>query len=198
MHTSDELLVKQSKTGDYGSFEELVKRYEQKIYALALRFTGNKTDAKDVLQETFLQAFRHLSSFREESRFSTWIYRIAVNQCLMRRRRKKIMKTVSLDTPLVTRKHDELTREFPEDWSRSPDATLDNKELKEKLSGAIDMLPEEYRTVFVLRDMNGLSNEEAAKVLNVSVPAVKSRLHRARMFLRDSLSDYFYGKEKKS
>jgi RNA polymerase sigma-70 factor (ECF subfamily) len=110
----------------------------------------------------------------------------------MRKRRDKIMKTVSLDTPVVTRKEDELKREFPEDWSKSPAATLENKELRETLNRAVNLLPEDYKAVFLLRDMNNLSNEEAAKVLKISVPAVKSRLHRARMFLRDEISKYFH------
>jgi RNA polymerase sigma-70 factor (ECF subfamily) len=189
---SDEVLVKKSKEGDYSSFEELVKRYEQKIYNLAYRIMGNRADARDILQETFLQTFRKLSGFKGKSLFSTWIYRIAVNLCLMRKRRDKIMKTVSLDTPVVTRKEDELKREFPEDWSKSPAATLENKELRETLNRAVNLLPEDYKAVFLLRDMNNLSNEEAAKVLKISVPAVKSRLHRARMFLRDEISKYFH------
>ncbi len=192
MKISDEVLVKKSKEGDYSSFEELVKRYEQKIYNLAYRIMGNRADAKDILQETFLQTFRKLSGFKGKSLFSTWIYRIAVNLCLMRKRRDKIMKTVSLDTPIVTRKEDELKREFPEDWSKSPAATLENKELRETLNRAIDLLPEDYKSAFILRDMNNLSNEEAARVLKISVPAVKSRLHRARMFLRDEVSKYFH------
>lgn len=198
MQTSDEILVKKSKKGDYASFEELIKRYEQKIYNLAYRFMGNRTDAKDILQETFLQAFRKLSTFKGRSGFSTWIYRIAVNLCLMRKRREKIIRTVSLDAPILTSKHDEIRRQFPEDWSRSPAATLDNKELKDKLDKAIEKLPEEYRAAFILTDMNGLSNYEAAGILKISVPAVKSRLHRARLFLRDEISEYFHEQGQKT
>lgn len=191
MPISDEILVKKSQEGDYSSFEELVKRYEKKIYNLAYRLTGNREDARDALQETFLQAFRKLSSFKGKSKFSTWLYRIAVNVCFMRKRKEKKMKTVSLDVPVLTRKGDEIKREVRDDWSKNPLATLENKEVRETLSKAIDSLPEEYRTVFILRGLNGLSNEEVAKMLKISLPAVKSRLHRARLFLRDRLSQYF-------
>jgi len=193
MSVSDEILVKKSQKGDYLSFEELVKRYEKKIYSLAYRIMGNKEDASDVLQETFLQAFKKLSGFKGKAKFSTWLYRIAVNICLMRKRKQKKMETVSLDVPILTKKEDEIKRELGDDWSESPLATLENKEVKKTLSEAIGLLPEEYRTVFLLRGLNGLSNEEVAKVLKISLPAVKSRLHRARLFLRDKLSQYFQG-----
>ena len=191
MSVSDEILVKKSQKGDYPSFEELVKRYEKKIYNLAYRIMGNKEDASDVLQETFLQAFKKLSGFKGKAKFSTWLYRIAVNICLMRKRKGKRMETVSLDIPILTKKEDEIKRELRDDWSESPLATLENEEVKKNLSEAIDSLPEEYRTVFLLRGLNGLSNEEVANVMKISLPAAKSRLHRARLFLRDKLSQYF-------
>jgi len=191
MSVSDEILVKKSQKGDYPSFEGLVKRYEKKIYNLAYRIMGNKEDASDVLQETFLQAFKKLAGFKGEAKFSTWVYRIAVNICLMRKRKRKKMEIVSLDVPILTKKEDEIKRELRDDWSESPLATLENKEVKKTLSEAIDLLPEEYRTVFLLRGLNGMSNEEVAEVLKISLPAVKSRLHRARLFLRDKLSQYF-------
>lgn len=193
MSVSDEILVKKSQKGDYPSFEELVKRYEKKIYNLAYRIMGNREDASDVLQETFLQAFKKLSGFKGKANFSTWLYRIAVNICLMRKRKGKRMETVSLDIPILTKKEDEIKRELRDDWSESPLATLENEEVKRNLSKAIDSLPEEYKTVFLLRGLNGLSNEEVANVLKISLPAVKSRLHRARLFLRDKLSQYFQG-----
>ena len=138
-----------------------------------------------------MQAFKKLSGFKGKAKFSTWLYRIAVNICLMRKRKGKRMETVSLDIPILTKKEDEIKRELRDDWSESPLATLENEEIKRNLSEAIDSLPEEYRTVFLLRGLNGLSNEEVAHVLKISLPAVKSRLHRARLFLRDKLSQYF-------
>jgi len=191
MLVSDEILVKKSQKRDYPSFEKLVKRYEKKIYNLAYRIMGNREDASDVLQETFLQAFKKLAGFKGKAKFSTWLYRIAVNICLMRKRKRKKMEIVSLDVPILTKKEDEIKRELRDDWSESPLATLENKEVKKTLSEAIDLLPEEYRTVFLLRGLNGLSNEEVANVLKISLPAVKSRLHRARLLLRDRLSQYF-------
>ncbi len=193
MPISDEVLARRVQEGDYLSFEELVKRYEKKIYNLAYRIMGNKEDASDVLQDTFLQAFRKIPSFKEKSLFSTWLYRIAINMCLMRKRKQKKMETVSLDVPILTETQDEIKREFADDWSKNPLATLENKELKNILENAISSLPENYKTVLLLRGINGLHNEEIAKMLNISLPAVKSRLHRARLFLRDKLSQYFKG-----
>jgi len=191
MPISDDILVRKSQEGDYPSFGELVKRYEKKVYNLAYRIMGNKEDASDVLQETFLQAFKKLPGFKGKARFSTWLYRIAVNICLMRKRKQKKMKMVSLDLPILTQKEDEIKRELRDDWSKSPLATLENEEVRKSLSKAIDSLPEGYRIVLLLRGLDGLSNEETAKVLGISLPAVKSRLHRARLFLRDKLSEYF-------
>jgi len=188
---SDEVLVKKAQGGDYPSFEELVKRHEKKIYNLAYRLTGNQEDANDVLQETLLQAFRKLSGFKGNSKLSTWLYRIALNTSLMKKRKEKKMETVSLDMPVLTRKGNRIKRELSDDWSKNPLTTLENKEVREILSKAISSLPEEYRTILILRGFNGLSNEEAAKMLNISLPAVKSRLHRARLLLRNALSQYF-------
>jgi len=191
MAVSDGTLVEKSQQGDYLSFQELVKRHEKKIYNLAYKIMGNKEDASDVLQETFLQAFKKLPGFKSKAKFSTWLYRIAVNICLMRKRRQKKIKTVSLDVPILTKQEDEIRRELRDDWSKSPLASLESEEVKRALSNAIDSLPEEYRTVFILRGVNGFSNEEVANTLKISLPAVKSRLHRARLFLRDKLSEYF-------
>jgi len=191
MAVSDGTLVEKSQQGDYLSFQELVRRHEKKIYNLAYKIMGNKEDASDVLQETFLQAFKKLPGFKSKAKFSTWLYRIAVNICLMRKRKQKKIKTVSLDVPILTKQEDEIRRELRDDWSKSPLASLESEEVKRALSNAIDLLPEEYRTVFLLRGINGFSNEEVANALKISVPAVKSRLHRARLFLRDKLSEYF-------
>lgn len=191
MELKDKILVEKSKKGDFIAFEELVRRYEKKIYNLAYRIMGNREDAKDVLQETFLQVFRKISSFEGKADFSTWLYRIAVNACLMRKRKGKNVKIDSLDVPILTEEEDEIKREVSYDWSDNPLATLENTELKRTLHTAIDSLPVDYRTIFILRDIDGLSNEEAARIAKISIPAVKSRLHRARLFLRDKLSGYF-------
>lgn len=193
MNVRDETLVKRAKKGDYAAFEELIKRYEKKVYNLVYRIMGNREDANDILQEAFLNAFRKISDFKGDSRFSTWLHRIAINLCLMRKRKTKDKKVVSLDVPIIANDQEEIKRELRDDWSKNPLATLENKEVKETLSMAIDSLPEEYRTVFLLKGYNGLSNEDVAKMLKLSLPAVKSRLHRARLFLRNKLSQYFKG-----
>lgn len=191
MHISDAQLVKKAQDKDSKAFEELIKRYEKKIYNLSYRIMGNREDARDMLQETFLQVFRKLSGFKGDSAFSTWLYRIAVNTCLMKKRKEKNMKTVSMDTPILTMNHDEIKRELSDDWSKSPLASLENEEMKEAIQEAVKSLPEDHRAVFVLRGVKGMSNQEIAKILDISLPAVKSRLHRSRLFLRDRLSKYF-------
>jgi len=192
MKESEKKLIEKAKQGDTRSFEHLIKEHEGKIYNLLLGMTGNKAAAEDLFQETFLTAWRKIGMFRGDADFSSWLYRIAFNNVLMKRRKKKKIKTVSIDTPVMAYDR-ETKRDFADDWSRSPAATLENKELKNRISKAIKMLPEKYKEVLVLRDVEGLSNEEVKKILNISLPSVKSRLHRARFFLRDNLSGYFRG-----
>lgn len=185
----DEVLVQKSKGGDQAAFAELVNRYESKIYGLAHKMMGNREDAADVLQETFLDAHKSLSSFRGEAKFSTWLYRIATNVCLMKLRKKEGGAVISLDEPIPT-EEGQRPREIP-DWSTNPAAVVLNEELRQVMDEAIKELPPLYKSVFVLRDLEGLSNVEVGKVLGESVAAVKSRLHRARLFLRERLSQYF-------
>jgi RNA polymerase sigma-70 factor (ECF subfamily) len=184
---SDRELVAMAKAGDKDAFGLLVERHESKIYGLCLKMLGNPEDAEDVLQEVFIKAFQALPGFREEARFTTWLYRIAHNACLMRIRKKKL-ETVSLDRPLdVEEGH--IQREVA-DWSTDPRADLMTEELSSVLTQHINELNPDNRIVFVLRDIHGLSTDDTANVLGLSVPAVKSRLHRARLYLRERLSDY--------
>ena len=192
MNTNEKILVEKSQNGDTRAFEQLIKMHEQKIYNLLLNMTGNKTVSEDFLQETFLNAWQKIKSFRGNSEFSTWLYRIAVNIVLMKRRKRKVIRTVSMDAPIITTKG-EINRDFADDWSKSPTANLENTELKNKLNKAIESLPEKYKTVLILRDVENMSNEEVQKILKISLPSVKSRLHRARLFLRAKLSGYFRG-----
>lgn len=189
MKQAEELeLIRGCRRGDYGCFEQIVGAHERKIYNLALRMLGNPDDAADILQETFLKVYDHLDKFRGDSRLSTWIYRIAMNEALMKIRRDK-GKTVSIDT---FHSAEGETRALDlEDWAQKPLDKLITKELGEEMEKAVGLLPEDYRAVFLLRDVDGLSNAEIAEVLDISVPAVKSRLHRARLFLRGELSKYF-------
>ena len=184
---SDSELVAMAKAGDKDAFGLLIERHESKIYGLCLKMLENPEDAEDTLQEVFLKAFQALPGFREEARFSTWLYRIAHNACLMRIRKKKI-ETVSLDRPLdIEEGH--IQRDVT-DWSTDPRTDVMNEELSSVLTRHINELSPDNRIVFVLRDVHGLSTDDTAGVLGLSVPAVKSRLHRARLYLRERLSDY--------
>jgi RNA polymerase sigma-70 factor (ECF subfamily) len=184
---SDVELVAMAKAGDKDAFGMLVERHESKVFGLCLKMLGNPEDAEDVLQEVFIKAYQALPGFREEARFSTWLYRIAHNACLMRIRKKKL-ETVSLDRPLdVEEGH--IQRDVT-DWTTDPRTDVMSEELSSVLSQHINELSPDNRIVFVLRDIHGLSTDDTANVLGLSVPAVKSRLHRARLYLRERLSDY--------
>jgi RNA polymerase sigma-70 factor (ECF subfamily) len=185
---SDSELVRMAKAGDGDAFGELVVRHEAKIYGLCLKMLGHPEDAEDCLQEVFMKAFEALPGFREEARFSTWLYRIAYNACLMRIRKKKL-ETVSLDRP-INIGGEQVPREVA-DWTADPRAGVMSEELTSVLTQHINELEPDNRIVFVLRDIHGLSTDDTAKTLGLSVPAVKSRLHRARLYLRERLSGYF-------
>ncbi len=183
------ILVTQSRDGDTQAFGELVRRYEGKIFRLALHITQNREDAEDVLQETFMKAYEHLEQFKGDSKFYTWIVRIAVNQALMKLRRRKTDKSVSLDEQIDTGE-DTVVREIAA-WGEDPEQRFTREELGEILDGAVQSLEPPYRSVFVLRDIEDLSTEETAEALGLSVPAVKSRLLRARLQLREKLTRLF-------
>jgi len=182
-------LVAQVRGGDSRAFNELVRRYEGKIFRLAQHITQNREDAEDVLQETFMKAYEHLDQFKGDSKFYTWIVRIAVNQALMKLRRRKTDKSVSLDEQIDTGE-DNITREIAA-WGEDPEQRFSREELGGILESAIEGLEPLYRSVFVLRDIDELSTEETAEALDLSVPAVKSRLLRARLQLRERLTRYF-------
>jgi len=181
----DEALVARAQEEDERAFGELIQRYETKVYSLALKMLRNPEDAEDVLQDTFLRAYRGLKSFKGHSTFSTWIYRITANSALMKLRKKQL-PTVSID--------DADERETPiniADWAPGPVEQLLNQETQEAMADAIEALPAEFRQVFVLRDVEGLSNADVAEILDLSVAAVKSRLHRARLKIRNHLAHFF-------
>src|SRR5450432_3160161 len=182
-------LVAQAREGDTIAFGELVRRYEGKIFRLAQHVTQNREDAEDVLQETFMKAYEHLDQFKGDSKFYTWIVRIAVNQALMKLRRRKTDKSVSLDETIDTGE-DTVTREIAA-WDENPEQQFSRDELGGILDTAIQSLEPPYRSVFVLRDIEELSMEETAEALGLSVPAVKSRLLRARLQLREKLTRFF-------
>jgi len=182
-------IVAQARLGDAKAFSELLRRYEGKIFRLALHITQNREDAEDVLQEAFLKAYEHLDQFQGQSKFYTWIVRIAVNQALMKLRKRKSDRSVSLDETIDTGE-DMVAREIAA-WDENPEQQYSREEINEILSSAIDGLAPIYRAVFVLRDVDELSTEETAEALDLSIPAVKSRLLRARLQLRDKLTRYF-------
>jgi RNA polymerase sigma-70 factor (ECF subfamily) len=181
----DSILVKRAQEGHDPSFEELVRRYEHKVYNITYRMLGRDDEANEALQETFLRAYRFLAKFEAKSSFYTWLYRIATNVSLTRLRKRKEPPIVSLDEPL----NEDGTggREIP-DETRSPESDYRAKELRDAIQRAVNELPPDYKPVIVLRDLEGLSNQEVGEALKLSVPAVKSRLHRGRMILRERLA----------
>ncbi|MBL7661125.1 sigma-70 family RNA polymerase sigma factor [bacterium] len=182
---SDQVLIDQFLKGSHESFAELVNRYQTKVFHLAMRLTRNQEDAEEVLQEVFVTIFRKLDSFQGNSAFSSWLYRITANCAFMLLRRRKVRMAMSLDdSRLKIETSDEL---IDRDYTVCPDERTLGSEIRSSLSSAIEKLPVEYRTVFVMRDMDGLSNEETADALGITVPAVKSRLHRSRLMLRKRL-----------
>ena len=182
-------LVQASKNGDVAAFEQLVKRYDGKLFRIAQSVTRNREDSQDVVQETFLKAYQHLGDFRGDSQFSTWLFRITVNQSLMKLRKQRAIKDVSLDEDFQG-DGDKLPLEVI-DWAPNPEQLYRTSELREILLKTIEELPPILRTVFVLQDLEGLSTIQTAEALTLSQPAVKSRLWRARLQLRERLNKYF-------
>ncbi len=184
----EHLLVAAARTGDAAAFEELVNRYEGKIFRLTRNITGNHEDAEDAMQDAFLKAYAHLQDFHGDSRFYTWLVRIAANEALMRLRKRR-PNQFSLDEP-IEGDTDLFPREL-EDWGPTPEQRYAQTEMQNFVGDVIDRLEPEYRIVFLLRDFEELSTQETAEALGISVPAVKSRLLRARLKLREKLNRHF-------
>jgi RNA polymerase sigma-70 factor (ECF subfamily) len=190
MSNSDEAeLVARLQSGDQTAYAQLVEEHASKIYRLALRMMGNEADAEDVLQETFLSAFKSIDRFESRSSLSTWLYRIASNAALMRLRRVE-PDQVSVDEPIERDDGDAVPRQLF-DFCCLPEEVLLRDEARAEMDRAVEELPPSLRSVFVLRDIEGLSTEETANALDLSISAVKSRLMRARLKLRERLSRYF-------
>lgn len=187
--TDEGSLISRARSGDGAAFTQLVNRYSRKVFRLAKHITQNNEDAEDVLQDTFLKAYEHLGEFQEQSKFYTWIVRIAVNESLMKLRKRRAGRIVSLDEPVDTGE-EMIAREIAV-WDENPEQRYSRDEMREILTQAVESLPPIFRTVFVLRDIDELSTEETASALGISVPAVKSRLLRARLQLRDRLTRFF-------
>jgi len=184
----DIALVERARAGDQAAFEQLVRQYDRQIFRVAQHITQNREDAEDITQDVFLKAYGKLEQFQGNSKFSTWLVRIAVNESLMRLRKRKTSRTVSMDQDVQT-EEGSIPRDFA-DWSPNPEQIYGQSELGDILRKTINGLPPGFRTVFTLRDIENLSTEETAEALGLSVPAVKSRLLRARLQLRERLSRY--------
>ncbi|HEX9253095.1 MAG TPA: sigma-70 family RNA polymerase sigma factor [Ignavibacteriaceae bacterium] len=179
-------LVELAKSGDRQALAQLVKNNEQTVYNFSFKICRDRDKAEHTMQETFLSMIKSLHQFDGNSKLSTWLYRIVSNHCLMLARKDKSKTFVSIDND------DELYEDkYTADWSNIPNQNIENVELKKILDESIDKLSPEYRIVFLLRDVEGLSTEETAELTDLSIPAVKSRLHRARAFLRKELNEAF-------
>jgi len=184
-------LIARLKARDEAALEAFMAEYEGRVFGLALRLTGNRQDAEEVLQDVFLTVFQKIDGFRGDAKLSSWTYRIATNAALMKLRKRPNVQQVPLEEELGPAMTAEGAIAEPVvDWSNVPSDALDRKELGRRIEAAISQLPAEYRSVVVLRDVEGFSAEEACAILNLSIPALKSRLHRARLFLRKQLADY--------
>ena len=191
----DQALVDRLRGGDKSAFEDLMLRYEEKVYRLAMGMTRNREDALDAVQDAFLNVYRKIDTFKSESAFSTWLYKVALNSVYMKlRSRSRHEATESVDELEKILDPSQVQVLMPtRGWSDRADDELLRKELAGKLREAVAALPEEYRAIFTLREAEGLSNQEVADILGLSLAATKTRLHRARLFLRQRLSRYLQG-----
>lgn len=187
----DEVLVRDLKAGKLEAFDQIVEIYQRKIYALAFNMTRNQMDAQDVAQEVLLSIYRKIDTFQGKSAFSSWVYRITLNASYMKLRNRKKEQYVSLDEFMPSFNNAGFQSEKITDWSENTESLLFSNETKGVIEKAVAQLPEKEKVVFILRDVDGLSTEKVGEILELTIPAVKSRLHRARLFLRKKLSTYF-------
>lgn len=190
---SDLALVARLQAGEKTAFRELVRRHQDKVFRLAMRLTRDESRAQDAMQDAFLQVYRKIGQFQEQSAFTTWLYRITVNAALMRMRSEKRHRESSLDeaSPRYTEQGE--IAEPVDDWSAAVDDDAANRELAKYAAQAVDELPDTYRSVFLLRELEDLSTEDVAQILDLTVPTVKTRLHRARLALRKALAERVKG-----
>lgn len=188
IYPSEDELVQEAIKGNKKALSKIVTDNEQMVYSTALKLVGNKQDAECVLQETFLKVFEALPQFKGKSSLSTWIYRIATNFALMKLRGNK--KSMSDMDQVEHKVSKEALQLFNSSIGNNPQQAMENEELKEQMDEAIDELPPKFRSVLVLKDIEGMSLKEIVDMTGMSLPAVKSNLHRARLFLRDKLADY--------
>ena len=189
--SDDVQLVAWARTGDLKAFEELLGRHQQRVLRVVLSILKEAMDAEEVAQDVFLTVFEKIDRFRGDASFTTWLHRVAVNAALMRRRKSKADRSVPLDEVMPSFDDQGHLAVDITDWSEQANDPVLAQEAKAVIVAAVDKLDEKYQTIFALRDVQGFSTEETAELLALSVPAVKSRLHRARLFLRRELADYF-------
>lgn len=187
--SEDLMLIQKIRKGDQIAFEQLIEKYETKVFHLAMRFTKNEEDAEEVLQDVFMTLHRKLELFQGKSAFSSWLYRIVVNAAFMKLRKRRQQPAVLLEDLAPHTREKALDGEFYQE--NHVEKFTQNEEIKSVLLSAVNRLPEQYRSVFVMRDVNGFSNQETSEVLGLSVPAIKSRLHRSRLMLRKKLIRYY-------
>ena len=187
----EEQLVKNLQAGKADSFEQLANLYQKKIYALSFNLTRNAMDSEDVTQEVLLTLFRKIHTFQGRSAFSSWVYRITLNATYMKLRSRKKERSISIEELLPSFNGSGFQQEKIQDWSENTESLLFDNEVRETIQKAVSLLPDKERIVFLLRDVEGLSTENVSEILGLTIPAVKSRLHRARLFLRKKLANYF-------
>ena len=188
----DQAWVERAQTGDMSAFENLVGAHRDQVFGLALRMTRSEADAAEITQDTFLSAFQHLNDFRGDAAFGSWVSRIAANHALMRLRHRKVVQATERELQEPEFNERGSWEEYPaSDWSKRADQQVLDAELRGAIEEATQRLPEGYREVFLLKDVEDLSYEQIAEMLGESVPAIKSRLHRARLFLRQSIDEFY-------
>ena len=188
---AEEKLVKNLQTGKSDAFEQLANLYQKKIYALSFNLTRNEMDSEDVTQEVLLTLFKKIHTFQGRSAFSSWVYRITLNATYMKLRGRKKEQSISIEELLPSFNGAGYQQDKIQDWSEKADSLLFDNEMRETIQKAVNLLPDKEKVVFLLRDVEGLSTDKVSEILDLTVPAVKSRLHRARLFLRKKLASYF-------
>ena len=184
-------LIQAINAGEVDKFQDLVKRYEAKLYNFSLRMCRDPSDAEDMIQDTFLNVFRYLKNFRHETKFKNWLYKVAASTCFKKRRKSKFAPDKELSLEEFLPKDEAEKPDHVPQWALMPLDKLLNEELAGVINKAIITLPKKYRMVILLRDIEGFSTTESAQILNLSPSNVKVRLHRSRLYLRDKLKGYF-------
>jgi len=187
----EEALVREFQAGNRQAYDKIADIYQKKIYSLSYNLTRNQMDAQDVTQEVLLTLFRKINMFQGKSAFSSWVYRITLNSSYMKLRRKKKEPNISIDELMPLFNGAGFQQDKIKDWSENTESLMFTNESRNVIKNAVDLLPEKEKVVFLLRDVEGVSTEKTGEILDLTVPAVKSRLHRARLFLRKKLSNYF-------